>query len=317
MTSRVWAKNAKFDTLRLGEGSILPYLGQTFADRGVVWVVDVDVSTRARVRIFNSFVAISFFLLVKGNLNCLFLKESTLYVISFFLSDRILAWTWIAKISLFCKRSSYFISPKVASGSRAHKWIHVLVSRGRTRSILWILSWRGYSAEITSRFVRKNVRVMTRTWPVIFNLDVFAVWHLWKKNTCVSLRVESLFVLIFGIFVVARTGVLFGWVCVFDFNCMLKDLSHLCRFLEIAYRSSFLLDLVIRVVQSRSNRIISPACIHISVRFFWGDRSWLWHRHVYQIFMLVFVTFFASFVQVWRHTSELQALEVSTRTRIC
>ena len=126
--SRVRTKDAKFDTLRLGKSPVLTNLGQALADGRVIWIIDVDVSAGARVRGLHNFVTVTFLLLLEGNLNCLFLQETRLDVVTLFLVHRILSRTRIAQVGLLCEGSVELILPKVASLCRAHEWIDVLAA---------------------------------------------------------------------------------------------------------------------------------------------------------------------------------------------
>lgn len=70
----VWSKYSYFDTLRFCEGPILSDFGQTFANRRIVWIADVNVSAWSWVGCFDQLVAISLLLLLKSYLHSLFLK---------------------------------------------------------------------------------------------------------------------------------------------------------------------------------------------------------------------------------------------------
>ena len=178
MASRIGAEYAEFDALRLGEGPVLPNLGQALADRRVVWVVDVDVGAGTRVGRLVRLVATALFLLVKGNLHGLFLKESAFDVLSLFLVDGVLAWTWIAEVSLSRERGVKLILPEVATLRRTHEWIHVLASLGRANSILRVLNGGTHCAGLTPSRISENVGVMTGTRFIIFYFGVFAVGHI-------------------------------------------------------------------------------------------------------------------------------------------
>ena len=117
--------------MRLSEGPVFSYLGETFADRAVIWIVDIDVSAWAGTSRLDHLVTLALFLLIKGHLDCLFLQKSTLYIVALLLVDGVLTRTWVAKVGLLCEGRSDVVLPKVAARGRAHEWVDILATTSR------------------------------------------------------------------------------------------------------------------------------------------------------------------------------------------
>ena len=73
-TDCVRSKDSNLHTLRLGQGSVFADFCQALANGRVVGVVNIDVGSWARIRCLNILIAVTFLLLVEGDLNGLFLE---------------------------------------------------------------------------------------------------------------------------------------------------------------------------------------------------------------------------------------------------
>ena len=94
------AKDSKLDSLRFSQSSIFFDLVETFADRAVVGIVDVDVSAWSRIGCLNLLVAVTFGILIECYRDSLFHQELALNVFTLLLIDGVLTWTWILNVSL-------------------------------------------------------------------------------------------------------------------------------------------------------------------------------------------------------------------------
>ena len=83
---------------------------------------------------------------------------------------------------------------------------------------------------------------------------------------------------------------------VLDVNGGLKDFASSFRTLKVTNGGSFLSDLRIWIVKSRSNSVEATACIHVLVDFLGGDRGRLERELVHLILVLVSQVLCASLV---------------------
>ena len=65
----IGAEHAKFYSLWLCQSPVLSNFCQALADGRIVWIIDINIGSRAWVRCFDILVAISFFLLLESDLN--------------------------------------------------------------------------------------------------------------------------------------------------------------------------------------------------------------------------------------------------------
>jgi hypothetical protein len=117
---------------------------------------------------------------------------------------------------------------------------------------------------------------------------------------------------------VTGTWIILGWVLlVLDVNSGLEDLACLRRFLEVTNGSSLLVSMMVRVVQGRTNGVLSSTGVHIYVHFLGGDGRWLWHHFVDLVLVRVGEVLLTCSVQVCGQTSELETVEVGAWTWVC
>ena len=122
------AESAKLNTLGLSKLPILLNFGQTLADRGIIWIIDIDIAARTWVRCFNLFVAGSIVTGAKRNSYGFFLQESLLDVI-LLLPTVVVTRTWIFLVSLTGERRINLILPHI--GAACTRIERIILRHGR------------------------------------------------------------------------------------------------------------------------------------------------------------------------------------------
>ena len=116
--------------MRLSKGTIFANLCQALADGRVVWIIDVDVRTRARIGSFNLLVAVTLFLLLERNLDGLFLKQAALDILTLLLVNLVVVGAGVLQIGLLGERGIQLILPEVTASCRTHEGVQILASIG-------------------------------------------------------------------------------------------------------------------------------------------------------------------------------------------
>ena len=217
--------------MRLCQRAVFSYLSQALADRRIVGVVDIDISTRAWVRRFNTLIAITLFLLRKCNLNSFFLEKTALNIIAFFLINKVLLGAGVGEVSLLGERSVELILPKVTSLGRAEERINVLVASGRSaRTELGITYRVTELAELTGSRLWEHVGIVAWSRLLrILSLSVFTIRYFRAEDAGIALRAKILLLFCCFRLVVNAGAWVLSWreLLVLDINRRLKELPYL------------------------------------------------------------------------------------------
>lgn len=197
------AENSELNSLRLCQCPIFLDLVQTLADRGVVWVIDVDVSPWSWHFRASHLVAVSWVHATKWNVHSLLHQQSALDIVTFLFVGEVGAWPWGLLIRLLSEGSSNVVPPVINSVSCAIE----LISSG-TLSKAGLIGCRIIGIQGT-HCLCKNPSVVAGSRVLSFAfLCVFTVGHFGKEGACVALGVELSFRLFIDCFVLARAWVL-------------------------------------------------------------------------------------------------------------
>ena len=217
--------------MRLCQRAVFSYLSQALADRRIVGVVDIDISTRAWVRRFNTLIAITLFLLRKCNLNSFFLEKTALYIIAFFLINKVLLGAGVGEVSLLGERSVELILPKVTSLGRAEERINVLVASGRSARTKLGITYRVTElAELTGSRLWEHVGIVAWSRLLrILDLSVFTIRYFRAEDAGIALRAKILLLFCCFRLVVNAGAWVLSWreLLVLDINRRLKELPYL------------------------------------------------------------------------------------------
>lgn len=112
-------ENPELNSLRLCQCSVFLDLVQTLADRGVVRVIDVDVSPWSRHLRASHLVAVSWVHATEWNVHGLLHQQSALDIVTFLFVGEVGTWPWGLLIRLLGEGRSNVVPPMIHSVSRA------------------------------------------------------------------------------------------------------------------------------------------------------------------------------------------------------
>lgn len=216
--------------MRLSQSSVFSDLRQTLANRRVIRVVYVDVGSGAWIRSLDVLVAVTLLLLIKCDLNCLFLKQSRFDIIALLFIDRVLTRSRITQVGLLSERCIQLVFPEVASHGCTHEWVRILsAARCGTCPELGVIQRSVHSAGFTGGGCGENVCVVSGARLVILDLRILAVGYLGEEDARLPLRIESFLLLGYlnvVVIVNAWAWVFSRWVLlILNFDGRLEDFS--------------------------------------------------------------------------------------------
>ena len=166
-----------------------------------------------------------------------------------------------------------FIFPEVAPLRSAHERIHILTPASCAHSELGILNRTIHQTGIASGRIRVYIGVVAWTWFIIFDLGILAVGDFGEEDALLLLSMEGLFFFRrLWLVIAARSRVLSRRILlVFDVNGGFKYFSILLRRLEVTDWSSSFVSMLVWIVQSWANCIVTTASVHVGVYLFAWD----------------------------------------------
>ena len=160
--------------------------------------------------------------------------------------------------------------------------------------------------------MRHNVSVLT--WPGhdVLDLRVLAVWHLTREDAVRAHRVESLAVDGLLTLVGAGAGVLLRWQGALDCHRGLEQFTLLLGSCEVTSWGTIANRVMVRVVDSWSNRVRLVPSIGILVGLLTWDGRWLAVWLAGLVSVLLGVVLVTTLIKIRRQSSELERLEVGS-----
>ena len=254
----------------LRKGPVFTNLGQTLADGRELRVVDVDVGAWPGVLLFARLVAVAFLQLAEADLNRLLLQQPRLDVIALLFLDLVLTRSWVGQVRLLGEGGVQFVFPEVTPHGRAHERVQILSAcRTHTGSEFRIVDRGVHGARITCGSGRENIRIVARTWLVVFDLRIFAVGHFGEEDAGSAERIERLFRgWLLHLVVTSRPRVFSRRVLlVLNVNRRFKHLASGFRRLEVTDRSTALRVFHVWIVERWSDCVEATARVHVLIHF--------------------------------------------------